>query len=52
LPVLEVYPYPLDKQNTSWVIIVALDNDVYDKDEEKWTEEETREFNRQLMDPW
>jgi hypothetical protein len=52
LPALEAYPYPLDKQKTGRVTIAALDNDAYDEDEEKWTEEETREFNRQLIDPW
>ena len=49
---LEAYPYPLNKQNIGRVTIATLDDDAYDEDEEKWTEEETREFNRQLMDPW
>lgn len=52
LPALEAYPYPPDKQNTGRVTITALDDDAYDDDEEKWTKEETRELNRQLMYPW
>ena len=49
LPALEAYPYPPDKQKTSQVTITTLNDDAYNKD--KWTEEETREFNRQLIDP-